>query len=333
MIESGVKLSIVITSYNASEYLPEAIESCLNKDFNFKYEIIIVDDGSSDGSIAIIKKYYDEYKGIIRYHIVERNGVDIKTVIPSIRVSNNMKYAFGIANGEYIICLSGDDVFSDNDAISRFVEYLDNNQDKVACYGDFTLFWNDGKEKKIVNNFTPGRLLFWASEYVHISSFLFRKICTKYLLDRFCDDTGMTYSIIYAGRIGYIKQEVFKYRQRDGSIVHNSDKVELNITELMLFQDILNFKKYYWSSLCRMHHPIAILFKKKDELDKKRYSKYLLNCENYANNILCNFFEYNRLSIGQRVKLRGLVLAAYASCYYHFVFRKARNLVYKIFGR
>ena len=78
------KVSVIIVSYNEKDYLPEAINSCLMQAYD-DYEIIIGDDGSSDGSIELIEKYAAEYPNKIRFFIQDRK-IGPEGVIPSVRV-------------------------------------------------------------------------------------------------------------------------------------------------------------------------------------------------------------------------------------------------------
>jgi glycosyltransferase involved in cell wall biosynthesis len=98
-----MKLSIIIVSYNESRFLEKAVGSCLDQDYD-DYEIIIGDDGSDDGSVDIIKRYAETNN--IKYFVMERNA---KYYIPSIRVSDIIKRALEIADGQYVCVLSGDD--------------------------------------------------------------------------------------------------------------------------------------------------------------------------------------------------------------------------------
>ena len=56
--------SIIITSYNYDTYLQQSIQSCLNQETKFQYEVIVVDDGSVDSSRKILKKYSSKCKVI-----------------------------------------------------------------------------------------------------------------------------------------------------------------------------------------------------------------------------------------------------------------------------
>ena len=54
--------SIIITTYNYQKYIRECVESALNQDFSNKYEIIVVDDFSTDNTALI----WDDYDSLIR---------------------------------------------------------------------------------------------------------------------------------------------------------------------------------------------------------------------------------------------------------------------------
>lgn len=126
-----MKLSIIIISYNESQFLEKAVESCLNQDYD-DYEIIIGDDGSDDGSLDIIKRYA-ETNGV-KYFVMERNA---RYYIPSIRVSNIIKRALTIATGQYICVLSGDDYFVDMKRFREHTEFLDAHSKYSAVFSKY----------------------------------------------------------------------------------------------------------------------------------------------------------------------------------------------------
>ena len=61
------KLSIIVPVYNAEEYLDECLTSILTQKFR-DFELVIVNDGSTDGSLNIIKKFQKKYDNIKEAH-------------------------------------------------------------------------------------------------------------------------------------------------------------------------------------------------------------------------------------------------------------------------
>lgn len=90
-------ISVVICNYNYDRYIVEAIESALSQDYS-KYEVIIVDDGSTDNSVQIIREYQEKYlKKIVA--IFQNNKGQ----------AAGFNAAFRIAKGEVVSFLDSDD--------------------------------------------------------------------------------------------------------------------------------------------------------------------------------------------------------------------------------
>lgn len=87
--------SIIIPMYNRERYIARAIDSCLRQDF-VNFEIIVVDDGSIDKSVEIVKRYVDPRIKLICHAVNRGVGPARNTGIES-------------ATGEWIICLDSDD--------------------------------------------------------------------------------------------------------------------------------------------------------------------------------------------------------------------------------
>lgn len=105
-------LSIIIVSYNTKELLKGTIESILNTAKNIEYEIIVVDNASSDGS-------YDMVRECFPYVVLIKNYKN-----EGFACANNR--GVKLANGKYILLLNSDTVVFD-DCIESCIEYMKNN--------------------------------------------------------------------------------------------------------------------------------------------------------------------------------------------------------------
>lgn len=106
------KVSILIPLYNSSQFVDETIEDCLNQTYE-NIEIIIVDDGSTDGSLSKALKWSNQCDKIKVYQISNSGACHARNL------------AFEKSTGEYIMYLDADDKLSPN-KISAQMELLKN---------------------------------------------------------------------------------------------------------------------------------------------------------------------------------------------------------------
>ncbi len=117
MTSKNPLISVIIPTYNTELYLEEALESIQNQDYP-NIEIIVVDDGSTDNTAEILKKYD------VQYYYQKNNGV-----------SSAMNSGFELAKGEYIASLDADDLWNSNKLslqMKMFEE--DSNLEIVFCH-------------------------------------------------------------------------------------------------------------------------------------------------------------------------------------------------------
>lgn len=105
-----IKVSIIIPVYNVEKYLEECLLSAINQDYE-NIEIIVVDDGSTDGSAKVIEKFKSEYPTII----------DIRTENQGLSAARNQ--GLDMATGDYILFLDSDDWF-ESSTVSLCVETI-----------------------------------------------------------------------------------------------------------------------------------------------------------------------------------------------------------------
>lgn len=115
-------VTVIIPSYNHEPYIVSAIESVLNQDYEH-VELIVIDDGSSDGSALRVAELY-ELRGGFKFYQQENVGL-VKT----------LSKGLAIAEGEYFCQLASDDKLPQN-SISVRVKFLEENSGVVAVCSD-----------------------------------------------------------------------------------------------------------------------------------------------------------------------------------------------------
>lgn len=126
---SQLMVSIVCISYNYDKYIAAAIEGFLNQKVNFLYEIIIIDDCSTDHSYEIICSYAEKYPDLFRIFRNEKNKGITKTWISICKE----------ARGKYIARCDADDIWIDPYKLQKQVDLLENTSDSKWCNTSFNI--------------------------------------------------------------------------------------------------------------------------------------------------------------------------------------------------
>lgn len=125
-------LSVSIASYNVEKFLDQALESCLVPEIMDKLEVIIVNDGSKDGTADVAKKYTEMAPGTFVL-IDKENGGYGSTVNAGIKA----------ATGKYFRLLDGDDWF-DKDGLREFIGILEQADEDMIITRFRRVFEADG---------------------------------------------------------------------------------------------------------------------------------------------------------------------------------------------
>lgn len=118
------RFSVIICAYNIEAYVSKAIESVLNQTFK-DYELILVNDGSKDNTLNILKEYES------------KNGDRIKVIdnVINLGLSKSRNIAISQANGEYIVHLDGDDLFYEPDTLKKINNTIGEDGADVTYFG------------------------------------------------------------------------------------------------------------------------------------------------------------------------------------------------------
>ncbi len=123
---SDILVSIWCTSFNHELFIRDALEGFVRQKTNFRYEIIIHDDASTDGTKQIIEEYQKKYPDLI-IPIFQMQNQFSKGV--SLFDTFGAKYV----RGKYIAMCEGDDFWTDEEKLQKQVDFLEQHPDYSMC--------------------------------------------------------------------------------------------------------------------------------------------------------------------------------------------------------
>ncbi|MFB5966988.1 glycosyltransferase [Streptococcus thermophilus] len=133
-METTPFVSIICTVFNKEPWLKKTIDSFLAQQTEFAYEIILVDDASSDGSRSIIQDYQANYPDLIRAFYQDENQGISKTWVSICKE----------ARGQYIARCDGDDFWLDPLKLQKQVDLLESKPDCKWSNTDFDIYDEQG---------------------------------------------------------------------------------------------------------------------------------------------------------------------------------------------
>lgn len=279
-----MKISICITYYNQKDFVRQSLDSVLAIDYP-NIEILCGDDGSTDGTLEIIKEYAAKHSNIA-YFVQERNNIS-KTVN---RASANRLNLVTHATGKYIMFLDGDDFYCDKTFVREAIDILEQDKKLIASAFNFNFFYTNGSKKKgnfsmrtgIQNTFSYVA----KCHYTHSGAVVFRNILSdnslrlKFLQEKNnFDDNTITIYMLQFGRLYYIDKPVYVYRQTANSLWNSLSVHEQNIINVMdcrLISDMVSCYKY--ALIVRQRRSFMGLFLHRKALPQllgEKYTYYL----------------------------------------------------------
>jgi glycosyltransferase involved in cell wall biosynthesis len=220
-------VSIAIITYNQKEFLRECIESCLAQDYS-NTEIVVADDGSSDGTQDILREYDAKYPGKFILRLSENNQ----------GITKNSNVAHFASTGKYIAWMGGDDLMLPG-KISKQVIFMEQNPDCTICYHDMDVFESDSNMSLYVfSKHNPPRQ---GGLDIYIKHGCFNGACSSMVRANKTPDKGFNEllpvasdwlywieSLANGGVISYIPEVLSRYRRHSGNITKKSDKIKQN---------------------------------------------------------------------------------------------------------
>ena len=205
------RVTVLLTTYNHEKYIAQALDSVLMQETNFDYEVVILEDCSTDATRDILQTYHQRYPGRIRLRLAERNQ----------HSNNPFTEEFNASQSVYIAMLDGDDYWTSAKKLQRQVEFLENHAECVICFHNVLrvyegeerapLLYNSAQQKPISNIED-----LWQYCFIAGCSPLIRKAAVSTLPKWYNDlpvgDWPLFLLAAQHGQIGYIDDVLGVYR-------------------------------------------------------------------------------------------------------------------------
>lgn len=229
-------VTIGVASFNNSKYILETLDSILNQTYR-NFELIIVDDCSTDNSLSIIEEWVNKYKDQIRICLIKKNINEGITKVCSIILNNSQ--------GKYLTTFSSDDIMLPN-KICDLISYLENANQDIA--GVFAIAESINSNGESLDQIFPGveikdgtkdTLFEQMAEnmVIHTLTTLIRVDCIKevggFNEKYWYEDHDLFLRLLTKYRLVFLPIHVVKYRTHDNqtkkkfSTKVNTDKVRL----------------------------------------------------------------------------------------------------------
>lgn len=139
MQNNEIMVSVCCLVYNHEKYLRKCLDGFLMQKTNFKYEILIHDDASTDTSADIIREYEQKYPDIIKpiYQTENQYSKGVKV---------SWEFQYPRAKGKYIALCEGDDYWCDENKLQMQFDVMETNPEAAMCVHNVRIIHEDGSD-------------------------------------------------------------------------------------------------------------------------------------------------------------------------------------------
>lgn len=321
-VEEKSLVSIIIPVYNVVNYFAECMKSVLEQTYNC-LEIILVDDGSSDGSEKMCDLYAEQDKRVKVIH--QKNSGQAAA----------RNRGIDIAKGQYIAFVDSDDVIEKNYIKKLYDVLIKTNADVSMCYYD--KFYNDLKRKnkrsKEIGTYTAQQAIEQLCYQRYFNNGPVVKLWKKEMIGdiRFPINVGYEdFATIYkymanAEKIALLDETLYYYRQHKGSTMRKKFCMK-NLDRMYISEDIYEFVKKQYPDIENSAIARRFLSNLQVVMNLPLKKEYLTYWEDIKKNIK---FCRKIVMFDRKAKISIRVMAA--SSYLGVPFLKVLGIFYNIF--
>lgn len=228
-------VSILLPVYNGSSFIRETVDSLLNQTFS-NFELIIINDCSTDSTLEILSTYED-------------NRIQIVTNSQNEGLISVLNKGINLSKGDYIVRIDADDIAM-IDRIEKQLDFLEKNSDYVLVGSAAKLIYNEHKTEEVLHYYTEHSDLVFAMGYycpiIHPSVMLRTSIIKENQLYfdyayKHAEDYAFWTKIIHFGKFKNLSESLIYYRKHTNQISEKHTETQIEITEKIRRSYVSNY--------------------------------------------------------------------------------------------
>lgn len=242
-------ISVCIITYNHAKFIEQAIESVLKQIVNFKYEIVIADDYSTDGTREILLEYQNKYPKLIKLIFQNEN----------VGPAQNWLDLMSFPTTKYIAYFEGDDFWIDDNKLQLQFDFMEQNSQYTLCFTDYCTVNTEGDTicksgipKVLKRNFFIEDVLSFhipPLRTVLMRRINFCEVFPKYYFDFWGGDVALCSFLASKSELAYIDKITTAWRHHTGGVYSLKPaliKAQYIIEDATILKKIFNEKKQHY---------------------------------------------------------------------------------------
>lgn len=231
--EKTPKLSVCVITYNQEKHIRQCLQSVVDQDVNFEYEIIVGEDCSSDGTRRIVREFQMQYPKLFKLILHDSN----------VGGCENYRSVHFAARGEYIAHMDGDDYWHPG-KLQAQINFMERNQNCAAVY---TNAWVENNFGGIIGVFSSGvksifelPYLIQKGNFITSSSTMYRTKFREVVIPASGEfvDFLLHIRLAQCGKLSFIDRNLVSYVHQSATSVILNDNIKVRQLIWDALQDV-----------------------------------------------------------------------------------------------
>lgn len=302
-----ILVSVIVVTYNHELYIREALQSIVDQKVNFKYEVIVANDASTDGTLKIIHEFEKNYPEIF---VVQNNEKNLG-------ILNNVIKLTSLVRGEYFAILDGDDYWSYEYKLQKQIDFLEKNPEYNGAFHDSRIIVEDETaDKKLFSNKKLYSQSYLYKEEIHASDIVNRLILPSssavfrtqkevlenlsFLNDDFSVEWKVSCLLIRFSKFYYFNEAWSVYRNHNKGISKSKNQ-DFHFSHIKFLKTLFKdeyYKDYKYDIYKSISKEYEILLNSKESMSIRRiFKQYLITEINRLRFYKKRLYELNKSKI------------------------------------